>query len=97
MCNCGCETAWATSAGGDLPSKGAPTPVTGKGCITGGGNFSSKTYDCTNYWQPTDLNAKHERGLSKCASANMSTLKGCTGNMTTKITGNDNVLSEFMY
>jgi arylsulfatase A-like enzyme len=86
LCNCGCDPAWATSPAGDAGA------VQGIGCITGGGNFTTTPYDCTNYWSPTDLDAHHLPLNSKCASANMSTLNGCVANMTEKITGNDNVL-----
>ena len=86
LCNCGCDPAWATSPAGDAGA------VQGIGCITGGGNFTTTPYDCTNYWSPTDLDTHHLPTNAKCASANMSTLGGCVANMTEKITGNDNVL-----
>ena len=82
MCNCGCDPAWASSPGGDTGQ--AP----GVGCITGGGNFSSNTYDCTNYWSPTDLSASHTPSNPACALPN-ATLEGCTGNLTSKIMGDD--------
>ena len=87
LCNCGCDPAWTMSPAGDAP----PAPQ-GVGCITGGGNFTTKPYPCTNYWSPTDLDSKHLPTNAKCATANLSTLTGCVANMTTKITGNDNVL-----
>ena len=86
MCNCGCDDAWATSPGGD------PAGTHGTGCITGGGNFSSKTYACTNYWAPTDLSPAHAPTNAACASAANATLSGCTANMTTKIMGDDSML-----
>lgn len=86
MCNCGCDPAWASSPGGDL-SGGQ-----GTGCITGGGNFSSKTYACTNYWSPVDLSPTHTPTNPLCASALNATLDGCTANMTTKIMGDDSLL-----
>ena len=86
MCNCGCDSAWASSAGGD------PGATQGTGCITGGGNFSSKTYACTNYWAPVDLSSTHTPTNPACASAFNATLGGCTANMTTKIMGDDSLL-----
>ena len=31
-----------------------------QGCITGGGKWQNKSYDCTNYWSPLDLNSHHQ-------------------------------------
>lgn len=93
MCNCGCNDTWASTPGGDATappgSPPAPPGVMGTGCITGGGAFSSKTYECTNYWGPVDLSPTHKPTKPSCASANASTLTGCVGNLTSKILGDD--------
>jgi hypothetical protein len=86
MCNCGCDPDWASSSGGD------PGSTQGIGCITGGGNFSSKAYPCTNYWAPVDLSSTHTPMNPACESALNATLGGCTANMTSKIMGDDSML-----
>ena len=83
MCNCGCDARWKTSPAGDA---GGPQGV---GCITGGGSFGSTTYDCTNYWSPTDLDESHSPTEPGCSSASNATLCGCVGNLTSKIVGDD--------
>ena len=98
MCNCGCDPAWATSPGGDPTTKPecpncppAPPAIQGIGCITGGGNFTAKAYDCSSYWGPTDLDGKHLPTNPLCSMANASTLKGCVTNITRKILGDDSM------
>jgi hypothetical protein len=107
MCNCGCNASWPLSPGGDphvLPPGSPPAPPAafGMGCITGGGNYSSHTYACTNYWAPTDLSTTgHKPTNPACSGANTSTLVGCVGNRTSKILGDDtleimNYFEEFL-
>lgn len=79
MCNCGCDVQWKTSPAGD------PGGAQGVGCITGGGSFESKTYDCTNYWSPTDLDASHAPTQMSCSEAGNATLEGCVANLTSKM------------
>ena len=83
MCNCGCEPSWASSPAGD------PGATQGIGCVTGGGNFTSEPFPCTNYWAPTDLDSSHRPSDRRCAVTDEATLGGCVSNSTAKIPGDD--------
>ena len=81
--NCGCEPSWASSPAGD------PGATQGIGCVTGGGNFTSEPFPCTNYWAPTDLDSSHRPSDKRCAITDEATLGGCVSNLTAKIPGDD--------
>eukprot|EP00730_Choanoeca_flexa_P002622 TRINITY_DN11115_c0_g2_i13.p1 TRINITY_DN11115_c0_g2~~TRINITY_DN11115_c0_g2_i13.p1 ORF type:complete len:396 (+),score=69.67 TRINITY_DN11115_c0_g2_i13:290-1477(+) len=72
--NCGCNRAWMDMSEG--------------GCIVGGGVFQNASFDCTNYWYPTDLNRSHHTTRPECHVANTSTFD-CVANVTRKIEGDD--------
>jgi len=73
--NCGCDNSWK---------------LQGQGCITGGGLWKQKSYDCTNYWSPTDLSSSHEPSRPECHVAETTT-RDCVANLTSKIEGDDSI------
>lgn len=83
MCNCGCNASWPFSPAGD------PNATQGVGCVTGGGDFTSKPLPCTNYWSPVDLDSRHMPTNANCSDPTKASLAECVGNRTTKITGDD--------
>jgi len=72
--NCGCVPQWKNQ---------------GNGCITGGGVWKNQALECTNYWEPTDLDAKHVPLPSRKACRQTAATRGCVANLTTKIEGDD--------
>ena len=77
--NCGCKEEWWNDA---------------EGCITGGGAWHNKSYDCTNYWSPLDLDANHKPTRRDCSNEYNGTRvlqQDCVGNLTTKIEGDDSL------
>ena len=75
--NCGCKEEWWQSS---------------QGCITGGGEWKNKSYHCTNYWSPLDLDAHHKATRPECRNASHGKAilqQDCVGNLTTKIEGDD--------
>jgi len=71
--NCGCVASWSK---------------TGKGCIVGGGSWSNKALECTNYWSPTDLSGKHVPTQPACRQPKTAK-RDCVANLTSKIEGDD--------
>lgn len=71
--NCGCEPSWKQE---------------GEGCIVGGGDWTNnRSFDCENYWSPTDV----QRGVdveASCRSCSTAS-RECVQNLTNKITGDD--------
>ena len=74
--NCGCDPAWWASS---------------PGCVTGGGAWANRSYACTNYWFPTDVDPLSGRPVngSACRDAASAARAGCVANLTAKVEGDD--------
>ena len=70
--NCGCDPAWWASS---------------PGCVTGGGAWANRSYACTNYWFPTDVDpvTGAPAAGSACRDATSATREGCVANLTAKV------------
>ena len=75
--NCGCDAAW---------------PREGRGCVTGGGNWTRQPLDCTNYWGFSAGAADRPDCRSSAAP------RDCVANFTAKIPGDDSafLVGEFL-
>lgn len=67
--NCGCNPAWAQE---------------GEGCIVGGGNWTRKSLECTNYWSYAPGAPSRPECLDPARCP-----RDCVQNLTAKITGDD--------